>query len=153
MKFTIDEFEVTVLAGKPEVVYHNDGNGNYREVTITAPEELIHPAFKVEFEEYTKRCIKLHQNKVRLHGGFCDTMRYVPPRKIKSKFSAHKFRKQIETRVGDIEEAKDTWDYNRAPAGVVKTGKFGDLKAFLEMRTGREINCMGQGRGKHVKTS
>lgn len=151
MKFTIDEFEVKVLAGKPEIVYHNDGNGNYREVTITVPEELVHPAFKTEFEEYTRRCIKLHQNKA--HRGFCATMRYVPPRRIKSKLSAYKLRKQIETRVGDIEEAKDTWDYNRAPAGAVTTGKFGDLKAFLEMRTGRELDCTTTGRGNHVKTS
>lgn len=140
MKFEVDGFEVTVLAGKPEIVYHNDGNGNYRTVTFTAPEELIHPAFKPEFEEYTKRCITLHQKKVLIHGGFCDTMRYVPPRKIKSKFSAYKFRKQIEERLGDIEEAKDTWDYNRAPEGAVKTGKFGDLKAFLAMRKGGDLN-------------
>lgn len=144
MHFTTKAFEVTVLAGKPEIVYHNDGNGNYREVTITAPEELIHPAFKVEFEEYTQHCIKLHHNKVRLHGGFGDTMRYVPPRKIKSKFSAYKFRKQIETRVGDIEEAKDTWDYNKAPSKAVKQGKHGDLKAFLTMRKGEQLKLVGE---------
>lgn len=142
MKFEIDGFEVTVIAGKPDVFYHNDGNGNYREVTFQAPESLIHPAFRQEFEEYVVRLRRMHENKMALSKRAidCGLMRYVPPRKIKSGYSAYTFRKQIESRVGDIEEAKDTWDYNRAPKEAVKTGKFGDLKAFLEMKSGRKLN-------------
>lgn len=145
MKFTIDDFSVTVVEGRPEVFYHNDGNGNYREVTFHAPEALIHPAFKPEFEEYVTKLRRMHENKFALSKRAIDSglMRYVPPRKIKSAYSAFKFRKQIEKRVGDIEEAKDNWDYNRAPAGAVVTGKFGDLKAFLESRAGRKLEMTG----------
>lgn len=155
MKFTINDFDVTVQFGRPEVQYLKGEDGQYRVVNFFAPEALIHPAFKPEFEEYVTRCIKMHQNKVALSKRGIDAglVRYVPPRVIRSGYSAHEFRKLVEARVGDIEEAKDNWDYNRAPAGVVITGKFGDLKAFLEMKAGRELNCMATGEGKYVKTS
>lgn len=148
MKFTIGDFDVTVQFGRPEVQYLKGEDGQYRVVHFFAPEALIHPAFKPEFEEYVTRCIKMHQNKVALSKRAIDAglIRYVPPRVIRSGYSAYSLRKQIEARVGDIEEAKDTWDYNRAPAGAVKTGKFGDLKAFLEMKSGRELNMMGDGK-------
>lgn len=149
MKFTIDDFDVTVQFGRPEVQYLKGEDGQYRVVHFFAPEALIHPAFKPEFEDLVKRCIKMHMDKVYqskyLPNG-APVSRYVPPRVIRSGYSAYDFRKRIETRVGDIEEAKDNWDYNRAPAGAVATGKFGDLKAFLEMRAGRELNMTGEGK-------
>lgn len=152
MKFTIEDFDVTVQFGHPEVQYLKGEDGQYRVVHFFAPEALIHPAFKKEFEEYVVKCIKMHRNKVAMSQRAIDAglIRYVPPRVIRSGYSAYNFRKQIENRVGDIEEAKEAWDYNRAPAGVVTTGKFGDLKAFLEMRKGQELNCTVTGKGQHV---
>lgn len=152
MKFTIEDFDVTVQFGRPEVQYLKGEDGQYRGVHFYAPEALIHPAFKKEFEEYVVKCIKMHRNKVAMSQRAIDAglIRYVPPRVIRSGYSAYGFRKQIENRVGDIEEAKEAWDYNRAPSGAVTTGKFGDLRAFLEMRTGRELNCTDFGKGKHV---
>lgn len=130
MKFEMGGFEVTVICGRPEVKYHSDGNGNYRQVTFQVPEALIHPAFKREFEEYVVKCLKMHKNKVALSERAIDAglMRYVPPRIIRSGYSAYTFRKLIESRVGDVEGAKDAWDYNRAPEGAVKTGKFGEVE-------------------------
>lgn len=149
MKFTINDFDVTVQFGRPEVQYLKGEDGQYRVVHFFAPEALIHPAFKPEFEKYVVQCIKMHMNKVNMSKYLPNgqpVSRYIPPRVIRSGYSAYEFRKQIEARVGDIEEAKDNWDYNRAPAGAVTTGKFGDLKAFLEMKTGRELNMMGDGK-------
>lgn len=146
MKFTTEDFDVTVQFGRPEVQYLKGEDGQYRVVNFYAPEALIHPAFKKEFEEYVVKCIKMHMNKVNMSKCLPNgqpVSHYIPPRIICSGYSAYEFRKQIESRVGDIEEAKEAWDYNRAPAGAVTTGKFGNLKAFLEMRTGRKLNMMG----------
>lgn len=141
MKFQTDDFEVTVVFGRPRVEYHNDGNGNYKSVTFSAPEELIHPAFKPEFETYVRMLRKMHENKLSLCKRAINSglMRYIPPRVIRSNYSAYTFRKEIESRVGNIEEAKDEWDYNRAPAGVETRGKYGDLKAFIQQRAGKEL--------------
>lgn len=143
MKFTTGDFDVTVQIGRPEIHYFKGEDGHYRMVHFFAPEALIHPAFKQEFQEYVVRCIRMHMNKVNLSGRLPNgdpVSNYVPPRIIRSGYSAYSFRKLIEKRVGDVEEAKDNWDYNRAPAGAVATGRFGDLKAFLESRTGRKLN-------------
>ncbi|QQG33397.1 hypothetical protein [Pectobacterium phage PcCB7V] len=146
MKFTIEDFDVTVQFGRPEVQYLKGEGGQYRVVHFYAPEALIHPAFKKEFEEYVVKCIKMHRNKVAMSQRAIDAgiIRYVPPRVIRSGYSAYEFRKQIEARVGDVEEAKEAWDYNRAPAGAVTTGKFGDLKAFLESRKAGKLNLGGE---------
>lgn len=147
MKFQIESFDVEVFAGKPEVCYLKDDDGSYRKVHFSAPESLIHLAFKKEFEEYVLRCVKMHQQKVSLSKRAIDAgiMRYVPPKVLVSKYSAYEFRKKIESRVGDIDEAKETWDYNKAPAGsAFAETKFGDLKAFLEMRKGDKLNLTGE---------
>lgn len=149
MQFKVEDFDVTVMFGKPEVQYHKGENGQYRTVHFFAPEALIHRAFKQEFQEYVKRCIKMHMNKVTMSKYLPNgehVSRYVPPRIIHSGYSAYEFRKRIEARVGDIEEAKDNWDYNRAPAGAVETGKFGDLKSFLKGRKGDELVLIAGGK-------
>ncbi|QYC52594.1 phosphonate metabolim protein, transferasehexapeptide repeat family [Salmonella phage SSBI34] len=142
MRFEVEGFDVTVQFGRPEVKYFKGEDGKYRTVHFFAPEALIHPAFKKEFEEYVVRCIKMHTTKVG-SGKYLPNgdlvSNYIPPRIIRSGYSAYELRKRIEKRVGDIEEAKEAWDYNKAPNGVVKTGKFGDLKAFLEMRKGGKL--------------
>lgn len=46
------------------------------------------------------------------------------------------FRSRFVNIYGEVEDAIEDWDYNRAPKGEQKTGKYGDLKAFLEMRKG-----------------
>lgn len=149
MQFKVEDFDVTVMFGKPEVQYHKGEDGQYRTVHFFAPEALIHRAFKKEFQEYVVRCIKVHMNKIYqskyLPNGK-PTSHYIPPRIIRSGYSAYELRKKIESRVGDIEEAKDNWDYNRAPAGAVETGKFGDLKAFLKGWKGDELVLIAGGK-------
>lgn len=147
MKFTVEEFNVEVIAGRPEVCYFNDGNGNYNKVQFGAPESLIHPAFKEEFSQYVLKCIKMHNQKLLLSKRAIDQglMRYVPPKVIRSGYSAYTFRKMIEERVKDIDKAKEEWDYNKAPSYLEKPkGKFGDLKSFLESRKGTKLNLTGE---------
>lgn len=50
------------------------------------------------------------------------------------------FRSRFVNLYGDIEQAKDDWDYNRAPAHSNTNGKFGDLRSFLTMRKGSELD-------------
>lgn len=147
MKFTIEDFDVTVQAGRPQIHYIRGSDNQYRVVHFYAPEALIHPAFKKEFEEYVLNSFKMHNNKVKLTGRLPNgdhVSNYIPPAAIRSSYSAYAFRKKIEGRVGDIEEAIEAWDYNKAPVNCVKSGKFGDLKAFIENRAGRQLNMSGE---------
>lgn len=150
MKFEIGKYLVTVREGKSrnkiEVIFGHHPGLTY--VYIDAPGELIHPVFRKLFELKVKAIVDTVQERVQIAG----VSHYIPNRHRTVKWSVREFKNEFTNLHGDIDEAKDNWDYNRAPAGAVATGKFGDLKAFLEMKSGRELNCMGTGEGKHVET-
>lgn len=141
MQFDIGNYKVTVREGQSRSVIevsftHHPGLCN---VYIYCPEELIHPVFRRMFE----RKVKDVTDQVSQRQTMASTSRYIPTRHRSVKWSVRKFKHDFQNVHGDIDEAKDAWDYNRAPAGAVKTGKFGDLKAFLEGRKAGELDLIG----------
>jgi len=142
MNFEIGKYRVVVREGnsqsKIEVSFHH--HPGLTSVFVDAPTDLLHPVFRGMFE----RKIKDITDEVQRRYNTLEVSNYITNRKRNVVWKATQFRKEFVSLHGDIEEAKDAWDYNRAPKGVVTTGKFGDLKAFLEMRTGRELNVVSE---------
>lgn len=137
MKFEIGKYQVTVREGKSqskiEVSFHH--HPGITSVFIESPTDLIHPVFRSMFERKIKDITEDVQRRY-------DTLavsNHIPSRKRHVVWRAAQFRSEFSNLHGDIEEAKDAWDYNRAPKGAEKSGKYGDLKAFLEMKAGRKL--------------
>ncbi|QUL77352.1 hypothetical protein [Escherichia phage UPEC06] len=143
MKFEIGKYMVTVREGKSRnkiEVSFNHHPGLTR-VYVDAPEDLIHPVFRKLFELKVKGIIDEVQKRL----SYASVSNYIPTRHRSVKWSVREFKNEFTNLHGDIDEAKDNWDYNKAPAGsaFIET-KFGDLKAFLEMRKGDKLNLTGE---------
>lgn len=137
MEFQIGNYRVIIREGKSRSVmelsfHHHPG---LTSVFVDAPEELIHPVFRSTFERKIKDVIDT-VDRTKL---MSKATNYIPARKRQTKWAVRKFKAEFEAIHGNIEDAKDDWDYNKAPRNSVKTGKHGDLKSFLTQRIGREL--------------
>lgn len=142
MIFNEGHFSITVSCGKPCVEYYRGGSGLYTSVVFKAPEPLVHMAFKRDIMGIISKGLKIHNI---TEEGNKDTNPYVAttcvaPKCLRYSYSGSSLMKSIQERIGDIEEAKDNWDYNKAPKNATVKGKFGDLKAFIEMKSGKSLN-------------
>lgn len=137
MNFTVDGHKVTVLKGDKVSVVEvtRDGFGDNQSFTLKAPEDIIHPVFRKLFQEKLREIVGKDSFRRQSSG----TSRYIGAKRREMKWSVRKIKSDFEAEHGDIEEAKDAWDYNKAPKNVEKSGKHGDLKAFLSQRVGREL--------------
>lgn len=143
MNFEVGKYMVTVREGKSrstmEVTFGHHPGLTY--VYIDAPAELIHPAFRKLFQLKVKGIVDSVQSRL----DNANVSKYIPTRHRTVKWSVRKFKSDFTNLHGDIDEAKVDWDYNRAPKGVETTGKFGDLKAFLEGRKAGELELIAGG--------
>lgn len=141
MKFEIGCYRVEIREGKSRVKMdvsfsHHPG---LQYVYIDAPSDLIHPVFRKFFELKVKDVIDGVERREKI----ASVSNYIPSRLRNVSWSVRKFKQDFTNMHGDIDEAKDNWDYNRSPTGAVAAGKHGDLKGFLEFRTGRKLNLAG----------
>ena len=141
MKFSVGRYDVVVREGLSNSVMEVSFNHHpgLTTVYIDAPEELIHPVFK----NFFYRKIKDVTDQVEKQQKYAEVSRYIPGRHRKVKWSVRKFKSEFTNVNGDIDEAKEAWDYNKAPSGSVKSGKYGDLKSFLVSRKGGSLSLIG----------
>lgn len=108
-------------------------------VTVVKHPDFQHPVF----DRLINKIIKDVTDSVAKRNDMNKASWVVKRREKTLKIKKLDFRSRFVNLYGDIEQAIEDWDYNRAPKGSVKEGKFGELKSFLEMRKGRELNLGG----------
>lgn len=139
LQFRVKDYTVSVRSIKDSFkivyTYHHE----LKSVLVDAPEDLVHPVFERLYRVKIQKVIDEVEERTKR----CRTMRVISAKQKQLTTSALEFRRQFVNLYGSIDDAKDDWDYNRAPKGGVITGKFGDLKLFLEMRKGHELNLGG----------